>query len=194
MSTYLNIVNELAKSYQKEDSMFMTENDVVLHLSRLLYAVIDPGFEIHSELRPWIPENEVIRGQKWDELDQLNWCSKVDLAVTDSRYFQQALEKIKKIQGKKKGLKYWRILLFPLEGFEAVFEVKVRVNSNLDRIFEDINRLRVMHCRHKKCEYYLLVFDKAASEKNLRKIEKKTKKYDYIKYRLVNNTLNLFSK
>jgi len=186
MTAYGNIVNELAELYQDEKSMFLTENDVVLWLGRMLHDVVGQGLEVHSELRPWIPEDLVIRANKWDELKQLNWCSKVDLAVTDSKYFQLAYDKIKKIQGKKSGLKYWRILLYPLEAFRAVFEVKARVSGNLDLIYEDIEKLSLMQCRHEDCEYYLLVFDKAASDEHLKQIEEEVSRYDSINYVLVN--------
>ena len=80
----------------------------------------------------------------------MNQCAKVDLAVTDPNpeYLEQA---ITRINGQRNQLKYWRILLYPLKGFKAVFEVKIRVEGNLKRIYEDIERLNLMHRRNKDC-------------------------------------------
>ena len=147
-SIYKEIINQLAEKYRREENTFLTENDIVIHLAHML---INEGKTVHSELRPWIPEcNKIIKGDKWTELERLNRCVKVDVAVTDPNpeYLEQALTRIK---GQRNQLKYWRILLYPLKGFKAVFEVKIRVEGNLKRIYKDIEKLNLMHRRNKDC-------------------------------------------
>jgi len=90
--------------YQKNHTSFLTEGDNVLHLYTLLSKICDASHEIHSELRPWIPSsNEVIRGNEWTKLSKIrvNYAAKVDLVITDPKFFQEAYEKIRKIHGKK---------------------------------------------------------------------------------------------
>jgi len=80
-SIYKEIINQLTEKYRTEENTFLTENDIVIHLAHML---INEGKTVHSELRPWIPEcNKIIKGDKWTELERLNQCAKVDLAVTD---------------------------------------------------------------------------------------------------------------
>lgn len=189
-SEYDQVVLDLVSLYQKKRTIFLSEGDSVLHLNTLLHNIPDFSLEVHSELRPWIQDSdEILRGQGWENLEgaQVNWAAKVDLAVTDPGYFKAAYEKIREIQGKKKELKYWRILLYPLKAFHAIFEIKVKVHRNKSRIVKDLNKLTSLYRKNENCQYYLIVLDRAATIKRLQSIEQEASKHPHVKYVLAND-------
>jgi len=158
-------------------------------LNTLLQNIPVHPLEIHSELRPWIKNgNEILRGDQWVNLERarVNYAAKVDLAITDPEYFKDAYEKIRKIQGLGDRLKYWRILLYPLKAFHAIFEIKVRVSGNKRRIVDDLNKLSLLYCRNKTCKYYLIVLDRAATNKQMLSIKNEALKHPHIKFILAN--------
>jgi len=181
MSELANIIEdaikELINNYKKDrervsEKICLTENDVVCKLYSLLHGNLGENLEIHSELRPYIPKGEnnvnvdVIRNTGWEKQNGANEGAKIDLAIIDTieSYWKQAFKKAKKDQNweKKEGLKYWRILSYPLNAFRAVIEIKIKVRNNYPRIRRDIEKLKMIKKENPACLTYMVVLDRYA--------------------------------
>ncbi|MCD6474586.1 MAG: hypothetical protein J7K47_06780 [Thermoplasmata archaeon] len=181
-------IGNILTDYKKNEKRYTTEGDVVAHLFCELQKVFKKKEEIilHSQVRPFDKDKEskvrVIKEGKWIEQPQANAGSVVDLAILtmgeNDKYWEIAFEKAMKDQYKNKyknknGLKYWRILSYPVEAFLAAIEIKVRVDNNKKRIFEDIDKLHCLKSKNPNCLTYMLVLDRYASKNILRSIEER---------------------
>jgi len=183
-------IGNILTDYKKNEKRYTTEGDVVAHLFCELQKVFEKREEIilHFQVRPFYKDEEskvrVIKEGKWIEQPQANAGSVVDLAILtmgeNDKYWREAFQKAMKDQYKNKyknknGLKYWRILSYPVEAFLAAIEIKVRVDKNKKRIFEDIDKLYCLKSKNPNCLSYILVLDRYASENILRSIEERAK-------------------
>jgi len=128
-------------------------------------------FKIHSELRPFIEEenkHKVIKrkGSEWEwaEHKPENSGAVVDIVIIDSdpEYSKKA---------EKSERKYWRIVSYPLEAFHACIEVKIRVSGNIRNIKKDISKLCKIREHNKQCLVYLTVVDRKATSEDIKEIK-----------------------
>jgi len=63
----------------------------------------------------------------------------------------------------------------------VLFEVKIRVDSNLDRIEKDLKKLTYFYSKNKECINYMVILDRKTSRGNRKKINKLIKKYKNIR-------------
>jgi hypothetical protein len=131
-------------------------------------------FKIHSELRPFIEEenkHKVIKRKgaewEWAEHEPENSGAVVDIVIIDSD------QEYEKTACEKSDGKYWRIVSYPLEAFHACIEVKIRVSGNIRNIEKDISKLCKIREHNKQCLVYLTVVDRKAKPGDIEKIKRK---------------------
>jgi hypothetical protein len=180
---------ELLHAYLEDSRLILTENDMVMLAYGILVKNGVPKHSLHTELRPYIGSDDrkckVIRKTKqedasktkldWHEQDKANQGARFDLVVVheddeNDDFWERALKKAKSDQRAPNGLRYWRILSYPCKAFGAVIEFKAKVYNNMDRIHDDITRLKLLHDENSDCLKYLVVMDRCASEDNVKQI------------------------
>ncbi len=135
-------IESVARRYSANPRGYLTESDLVVELaSELKRRVRGWSLRVHCGLRPrW--NDAVIRDGAWVRLQMERrgpFGHAIDVAIIDDsdEPWEKALEWVE-------GVKYWRVLSYPVEAFVAAIEVKVRVHNNLRRIRLDIESLRAM--------------------------------------------------
>ena len=180
---------ELLHAYLKDKRLVLTENDMVMRAYGMLVKNGVPEHSLHTELRPYIGSYDkkckVIRKLKqeeasetkldWHEQDKANQGARFDLAVVleddeSNDFWERALTKAKSDQGAHNGLRYWRVLSYPCEAFRAAIEFKAKVHNNMNRIHDDITRLKLLHDKNRGGLKYLVVMDRCASDDYVRRI------------------------
>jgi len=205
-------LKKIIQSYRDNKCLIMTENDLVIRTYARLSEGGVPDVSLHSELRPYIGNDNlccsVIReltdddcGKTterfgWHTQGRANRGARFDLVVIQSdversKLWERALSKAKCDQGLSSRIGYWRILSYPLEGFKAVIEFKIRVKNNINNIMRDIAKLEKLHDENKNCLLYLVILDRCASEKDLEKIENRLKKTSVLNAYIVGSTHQL---
>jgi len=189
-------IHQLVEDYQldAEQGRFLTENDAACRLFALLDEksnAYDIG--VHSELRPFccgdhtndVKNCLVIRENKdgkiaWDKQgDDAKNGSRVDICLIsqNGRYLKKAKLKAKfdqlgpNFDHAGTDLKYWRILSYPVEAFQAAIEIKIKVHKNMTRIKKDIEKMAVLKQNNDQCQTYLVVLDRQADHKYIEKIK-----------------------
>ena len=135
-------MEELVKLYIQNDRLMLTESDLVNRAFSMIFSsdILEKHkLAIHSELRPFKGEQS-IQGGKWQSVKQINYAAKFDLALIDKsvQYWEEAYTKVLDAQsrrGKRRGIQYWRFLVYPLEAHKVVFEFKKRLKGKYVRIF-----------------------------------------------------------
>ena len=180
-------LNRLVNDYKSNPRKYLTENDIVIQAHRFLQDGIisnESKLSIHSEFRPYnFREGKGIHNDKWTCLRHINHASKCDVAIVDSdtKYWKITKEKIKCLHSKKlkkKKLRYWRFLVYPIEAFKAIFEFKMRVQGNLSNIREDIDKLVLIKEANSSCLTYMIVLDRKATSKSMNTIREYAREKD----------------
>lgn len=149
----------------------MTENDVVLRAFQLLSDAGVSSQSIHSELKPYRSvqgDIEVLTEKGWKKRGNYRGA-RLDLSIIDMKYWDDAYHISPKTS--------WRFLLFPVKGFHAAFEFKVRVRGNHPRIIHDAELLLKLKEENPSCEVFLVILDHEASERTLQTLAAKLVKY-----------------
>ncbi len=183
------VIGTICDNYRKDERYILTESDLVsetyLHLKKS--GILEKyGLSLHTELRPFDPENdEIIRKKTWEKIVQINYAAKFDLALVDKKkmYWDLSRKRIAQAQtGTDDELKYWRFLLYPVESFRVVIEFKVRVKNNHKNIRKDITKMKVLTKKNKCCLKYLVILDRAASTTSINTIVEEIKKENDIHF------------
>lgn len=151
-------------------------------VNRAYYLIQESGIlkkhdlAIHSELRPYdFKKRKAIHDEKWSDIKQVNHAAKFDLTLveTSEQYWYQAFQHILDHQSKnikKKRIRYWRFLVYPLRAFKAAIEFKIRVQGNKDNIMKDVKKLSLLHQKNTCCLKYLIILDRKASDRTIQTI------------------------
>jgi hypothetical protein len=180
----------VVKDYQHRKRSYLTENDVVMHIHAKLAKMQLSSVGIQSELRPYIIRGKDTMVLKETENNKIDWVkqnkalegARIDLALVnqDDHYWESALKKAMNDQNRVEDLRFWRILSYPCATFQAMMEIKIRVNGNLRRIYKDISKFQAIQNENKKCLKFLMILDRCASEKSIEKIENALESISYI--------------
>ena len=177
----------LVSEYCNNERLILTESDMV---NRAYYFIQESGIlekhslAIHSELRPYdFKDRKAIHDGSWSDIDQINHAAKFDLALVDASddYWDQAHQYILCSQSKtrkKKRIRYWRFLVYPLKAFKAAFEFKIRVQGNKDNILKDVDKLSLLDEKNKCCLKYLIILDRKAPERTIKSIKDYARQFE----------------
>ncbi len=150
-------LKQLVTFYANDPKSFITENDVVLHFFNLLSNAGVYPQKIHGELKPYLPNQDtVLTGYGWKKRGDYRGA-RLDLAIVDMAFWDEAYRIAPK--------NCWRFLLFPIKGFQAAFEFKIRVRGNHPRILDDANLLLHLKTKNPECVVYLIILDRFASKR-----------------------------
>ncbi len=177
--TILDALDKIRTDYNDNyHEKYFTESDVVIGLARHLANCNSDGAGVHSELRPFFGDSksrEVIGSKKsdWVHTDKTVEGACVDLAVV--KYGVH----LKKASSLKANIQteYWRMPLYPVEGFKAAIEVKVRVKGNVHAIENDMKKLSLIRSKNNSCLCYVLILDALAKDKQNNKLKKLMQEY-----------------